>query len=320
MSQTELERAIMAGRVALNQGEFDRAEELFRKVADAAPDLTTGHEGFANALYRSGRFKDALAPLVRLTQLDPKEARHFVNLAAAHLLLGELPKAIEVLQKAIQRDKKNSRAYFNLGVAYRLMKQQSMAINAFKEACKCDPQYLDALLSLGDLYLAAKNRMMASTTFKKALELDPENRRARFGLDSADLSESNSAKVQFERLMETPVPLTTRAAPKLGRVLSIEEKIEDRTVVHQLAADIERGARALREITADTIEPLLHELQKYVADGSEPHRLGETFSKFLMASERWLDLRKHLRRKMLELKSHEELLLGGNVQFDQPNS
>ena len=119
-------------------------------------------------------------------RLRPKSDVGYNNLAAVHLMSGEMEQAEPLLQAAIGIDP-DGPAYNNLGVVYYSMGRFTDALEQFRKAIEIsgleDPHYLTGLAHTSrqlDLDAAAKEYYTrADELWRQQLEVNPNDNRAR---------------------------------------------------------------------------------------------------------------------------------------------
>ena len=122
------------GAEAANSGNYDEAEDIFKKVISLSPDFTLGHYGLGKLLlYKQGNAE----------------------------------KAQKELETAVSLDKSNSKAYFYLGFAYLYQKKYIPAIHAFNEAYNTDRTCIEALYNIGAIYDLMDSSFKSEKYFKK---------------------------------------------------------------------------------------------------------------------------------------------------------
>ena len=308
MNHSEVEALCQRGREALSERDHAEATDAFESAVAADPDCIDAYEGLATVAYLDDDLAEAVKHYTKLTMLKPSEGRFHTNIGAIYNRLGEHQKACDALRKAIQRDKKCAESYYNLGIAQRKLKQNAMAVSAYKEAIKLNPSMAEAYQNLGNTYVDMGNLQMAIVNFKKALELKPNFTKARNGLESAaaQLQQNKNAINPFGRLVDTNPPVG--AAPMVaGRELNEQERWEERAHVKQLADEIERIAKVCLEYLKQKLHPAVMEVERATAqEGSSS--LPEASENFREATNQWAALRRSLKRKVLELRAHEEFI------------
>lgn len=310
MSNADVDAFCKLARDCLQLQQANMAKELYEKALAADVDCADAHDGLAVIALMDGDYPTAIDRYLKLTLLQPMEPRHFTNLGAIHNKTGDYTQAAEFLRKAIQKDKRSAEAYFNLGYAQRKLKQWQLAISAYREAARLNPKMAEAHLNMGNVYVEMGNVPMAVIAFKKALEINPDLEKARVALAKAKatVNSASDASNPFGRLVDLHSHQVGTKTSML-RELTDAERYEDRHELRQIADEIERLAKGCLEFLKQTLEPTMVELQRTMAEGSGSHTaFVDVADAYSAATNQWLDQRKALRRKVLELRAHEELV------------
>jgi tetratricopeptide (TPR) repeat protein len=312
MSNSEVETFCEAGRAALKARDHASANDAFESAIAVDPDCTDAYEGLATVAYLDGDLSEAIKHYTKLTMLKPMEGRFHTNIGAIYNRMGEHQKACDALRKAIQRDKKCAESYYNLGIAQRKLKQNAMAVSAYKEAIRLNPSLAEAYQNLGNTYVDMGNYQMAIANFKKAIEIKPNFEKARHGLESAEalLMQSKTSANPFGRLVDVKATSAASKVPSTGgRKLSDEERAEERARVRSLSEEIERLAKACQEYLKQKMEPAVMDVERATAQGADAvYALPNAAENFRTSMYQWSALRKSLKRKVLELKAHEDFM------------
>jgi tetratricopeptide (TPR) repeat protein len=309
MSETEVEKLCHQGRLFIKGNDLPAAVAIYSKAVGLDPDSCDAHEGLATCAYLGADYQEAIKQYIRLTLLKPMESRFYTNLGAIHNRIGDHMKACDYLRKAIQRNKRCAESFYNLGIAQRKLKQNVMAVSAYKEAIKIDPMMAEAYQNLANVYVDMGNLQMAVANFKKALEIKPDFEKARVGLEKAD-EQLNQAKKQnnpFGRLAAIQSTVTA-VAPVSSRELNAEERFEDRKFIKHAAEEIERLAKGCVDHLRLKLVPAILEVERAMAHGAaeEIFLLDEAATAFREATSHWDALRRTLKKRVEELRVHEE--------------
>ena len=297
-------------RVALRARDYAEAETIYRQALAIDADAIPAIEGLAMVFCSAGELAAAVEQFQRLNQLQPMEARHYVNLGAIHNRQGQYQQAVEALRKAISRDRRCADAYYNLGVAQRKLNQASMAVSAYKEAIRLDPELVEAYQNLGNLYSEMGNLHMSIANFRKALEIRPDFDKARVGLEKAEeaVQRAKAESNPFGKLVDTGA-IAPKAVPTLTRELTEAERQFDRQHVRQLALDFKALVEEYVGHLKTKLEPALLQLQKTSAAGDlKAMGFVGAATDFQEAFQHWRSLRQQVKRKAQELRAHEELV------------
>lgn len=135
----------LLGLTFLHQGEWPRAELIYKKILE----------------------------------LEPKEASHFGNLGLAFYHQKKYPLAREAYLSAIRLDDKKANRWISLGQIYLKLKNTPAAVGSFQSAVRLDRNNLDYLTALAESYELAEKRPEAIQTYEKILSLSPYNESAK---------------------------------------------------------------------------------------------------------------------------------------------
>jgi tetratricopeptide (TPR) repeat protein len=313
MSDNDLDELCRQAQGLLEKGKYADAIPLFQRVVAVHADHVAAHEGLALAYSLTSDWAAGEKHFAKLIQLQPMQARHYVNLGTMYNRKGDYGKAVETLRRALQRDRKNVHGYFNLGLAYRKLKQTAMSVSAYKEAIKLAPDFAEAYLNLANVFMDMGSLQQAVTMFQKALELRPNFEKAKRGLDKAQeaIAQAKKRESPFGRLVDAEV--RAKAVPVMERELTDEERLEDRRQIRIL---MEAMAQDAIKHLEQVLERKLHELHVTITSNDQGLMLTRNAREFREAVDRWNELRHKLHRRMLELRAHEELMVAPIVKLD----
>lgn len=316
MSNADADALCKLASHCLQLQQIKQAQDFYEKAIAAHIDHAEAYEGLASIAFADNDYPTAINHYIKLTLLQPQEARHYTNLGAIYNRTKEFEKAVDALRKAIQRDKRGAAAFYNLGIAQRKLKRFQLAISAYREAARLNPKMAEAFQNLGNVYMDMSNLPMAIMNYKKALEINPSFGKARIGLEKAETA-ANVAKGKinpFGRLVNADSQMM--AKPAMFRELSDAERYSDRHEVKMLADDIERLSKGGLELLKHKLEPAIIELQRTMAEGvSAQNSLADVAEIFHAAANQWIEVRKTVKRKVQELRAHEELINAPEVKL-----
>ena len=201
----------LAGRLAMGEQDYARAVRYYQQ----AHDLDTGNyryrEALAEALLGNGRPQDAadvLGDLVnekdytasarvlcllgdshlaaksprdardayrRATELQPRNAGTWTQLAKAALAMKDYDRCVVAARTALEVDAADVPANYVLGYALLLQGQNGQALAAMKAADAANPDNAVVLCLLGRAYAATGDSKQARECYRKALELEGDN-------------------------------------------------------------------------------------------------------------------------------------------------
>jgi Ca-activated chloride channel family protein len=119
-------RAMKTGTEAYWNQDYDAAVEAFQQATFDKPDNPIALHNLGTALYKKGRYKDAVAAFQRslLKGNVPSEATVYYNLGNAQFQLHDLSAAIESYKSSLRLNPHDADAKYNLALALQLLKEQ----------------------------------------------------------------------------------------------------------------------------------------------------------------------------------------------------
>jgi hypothetical protein len=126
------------------------------------------------------------------------------------------------------------------------------------------------------------------------------------------LNADKATRNPFGRLVETAQHRT--AADVAGRTLTDEERHEDRQKVWAIAQEIKVLTEACGSQLHQHFETHLKGLARTIAENRPGGAILEAAEAFRLAATEWASLRQQLRRKLVELRAHEEFLHTPDLQ------
>jgi tetratricopeptide (TPR) repeat protein len=163
-----------AGSVAYQGGEYERSLALYMEAVKKNPDDAEAWSNLGQVLVRLERPAEAIPHFERAVGILPTRWAYHFNLARAHGLLNDWPKAVESYRAAQRLYPEDYAIAFNLGLALRKTGDHPGAIDQFQKAISLDPQDPTFHLSLAMSYEALDRPEEAAAEYRKTLELAPE--------------------------------------------------------------------------------------------------------------------------------------------------
>lgn len=290
--------------------DFAGSRTLYERVITQDADCVPAHESLAMLAFVTGDYTAAEAEFLRLEQLEPKEARHLINLGAVYNRTGAHVKALATLRKAIQRAPRNADAYYNLGISHRKSNQLSLAVSAYKEAIRLNPQFAEAYQNLGNAYSEMHNYSQAILQFQKALQIRPDFEKARVGLEHAEAAQGARKSAQTPLARAAAADASSMRLPLPDqRELSDAERVIDRQTVRRLADELSALLHDCCDFLRREFDPALMDLERSVLEGKGGSlAFSRAERRFANAFEGWSQLRAQIQRCTSELRAHEELV------------
>jgi serine/threonine protein kinase/tetratricopeptide (TPR) repeat protein len=118
--------------------DWAKADEEFRRAIAANPNYPTAHQWYAECLYATGRFDEAIAQAKRAQELDPLSPIINGSLAATYLYARRYEEALEQYKKTYQMDPNIDIVDTDMAFTYALKKMYPESINAFQQIITLD--------------------------------------------------------------------------------------------------------------------------------------------------------------------------------------
>ena len=156
------------------------------------------------ALWRAGRYDDAVESYRRALLIWPGYANAHNNLGVALMAAGDYEGAVGEYMTAIMYDANKAEAYHNMGLAYETKGHLKRAAAEYRRALVLRPDYIGARISLGIAIGNLGDLGGAAREFKRAIVLDGENPKAHYHLGVAmrETGDAAGAEAEFERALE----------------------------------------------------------------------------------------------------------------------
>ena len=226
----------------------------------------------ANALYRDGKFKQAIMLYHKAQDRGADPVAVSFNVANSYYQMGKFPEAAAAYRKAVDFSEGNfAPALFNMASVYFRLRQYPECIAVYHRALKLDPDNISGWLYLGEAYTKTGDKVGALRAIENA-----------YGLDKNDisivyqLSEANIALNDFDRAI---------AVIREGYTLHPEET--DFLVylgdVHRLNKNYDESANAYREalgIKNDDVQ-IMYKLADVLAEDKKPYVAMEILNNIL---------------------------------------
>ncbi len=254
---------------------------------------------------------DALDAFQQAIRINPHRALAYINIGAIYNRLREYDFAIDFLQKGIQRDRRSIEGFYNLGIAYRRQGEHTLAVSALKEVLRQNPVEWEAWYQIGKIYRDQGNLTREIASYRKALEIVPDNSRVQKSLAAAkqEQSQQQQQASPFGRMVETDAPRQTTSTTMLPALSSVE-RMEDRKIIGMCALAAEISGRELHAALL-TMRPLLEKLTTGVTSGNfRASMFRQTQQNYRYAARDIARKRELLQQKMVQLKTHENEVLG----------
>lgn len=188
---TDRERStiqVNLGKVYRDLGQFELAQQAFRRAVVLDPANASAHNNLGNIEYRLGNCSEAEYELSQATSLAPTSLSSVSQLAIVMFECGNVAGSIPQFEKALSLEGAvfAPPLYTYLARAYLEQGRMDEAIRRAQQGALLPPESADAYYHLGRAYAARANQgdiEAARRAFEKALELDPSYAPAQEALD-----------------------------------------------------------------------------------------------------------------------------------------
>lgn len=166
--------ALLDARVGNHQAALERLEAL-SESEDVSSDEAAGlWSDLGNMRLQADQIESAEAAYRRALDLDPNNARAWVNLSIALRRQDRLDDAAQACQRAIEQAPRSPLAWNALGNVYKQQELHSEAAEAYAKARRADPNAYEYAYNLGFAWLQLGRFDDAERIYRDALSLSPQ--------------------------------------------------------------------------------------------------------------------------------------------------
>lgn len=148
---------------------------LWADCLQKAPNKERSNENFGFALYKLGKFEEAIHYYNRAISISPNYAGAYNNRGTAYARLGNYVAAIESYDLAIRLKPDAPIYYFNKAMAYRDLGRHEKAIEILNQTIQKKPDYIEAYNNKGAIYAAIGQFEEAIAVYNEVILLNPKN-------------------------------------------------------------------------------------------------------------------------------------------------
>ncbi|WP_019509046.1 tetratricopeptide repeat protein [Pleurocapsa sp. PCC 7319] len=216
------------------------AEEIakYRQAVQKQPNSSLIQSKLGDLYFRSQQWQNATACYIKATKLEPKVAKHYINLGKALERGGDKVKANQAFYQgfSLEPDRVSAQNHFLLGNKLLEQHQVKPAIACYRRAITFKPDLIDAYWQLGAILTAIGNLEAAIACYQQALKVAPSQARSYLLLGQA-----LSTKKQWQAALncyQKAVALEPDNADiqhNLGEILAQEKQWEDAVTAYRKA-------------------------------------------------------------------------------------
>jgi tetratricopeptide (TPR) repeat protein len=219
--------------LSLDGGNADAVQGLKTAQAAQQQKQITGLSADADALFKAGKYDEAIEKYRLLLQNDPKDPAIHFNIGAALQLKKDYDGAISEYNIAISIDGKNkgykdslakvkelkAQPIIDQAVALHGQKKYMDAIQLYQQAAELVPQNASLLYNMASAQYAMQDYANARTTFGKTLQIDPKQVNCLYFIATIDENDSRGAQARGEyQQYLSQAPTGTYAAQSKTRI------------------------------------------------------------------------------------------------------
>lgn len=177
----DLDRRMLEGIAAFEQGRVGDAEALYQSVIAERPSMSVASLRLAFMQWESGAVEPAIATLRAAAERHP-DTDVDVRLATYLADSGNVTEAIRLFQRVLATEPTHRDALNGLGIAYVRSGNYPDALKTFDQVLRTYPRDVQALENIGTVHLTNRDWTAAATAFEQALSIAPDASRAAAGL------------------------------------------------------------------------------------------------------------------------------------------
>ena len=162
---------LVAGEMAVRDGDTDRALAAFARAIEVNPRLTSAHLGMADIYRTRGDYTRAEESYGAAAKVQPRnfDAQYYHGLMLH--LLERVSDAVQAYLRALAVKPDDFRANLNLATAYYQLDENTLALPYAKRAVELMPKDGPARFNLGAVYAAMGDHRAAVQEYQQAAEL-----------------------------------------------------------------------------------------------------------------------------------------------------
>jgi len=166
----DLDGLFRDGTSALQQRDYQRAQQLFEKIIAKNPNYKGAHYNLALTLMRRGSSSDALEQFRKEEEVSPDDVRAYQGAAACLTNARRLDEATEEWRKLLKVDPQNRTAAVMLGMLLYPRGEYAEAAQSLETAVKIVPDDTNLRAALAQTYLKLGQNDKAVAQLREAVE------------------------------------------------------------------------------------------------------------------------------------------------------
>ena len=163
------------GKTYYNNGEYDKAIEIFKKAVELNPDNELNWHWLGPSYNKNGQYQEAINSLLKAVELNPDDYLNWNWLGSSYNQNGQYQEAINSGLKATQLNPDYAGNWYSLGCSYYFNNQYQEAINSLSKAVELNPDNDCYWYFLGSSYLNFEDYNNAVYSFERSIEINPND-------------------------------------------------------------------------------------------------------------------------------------------------
>jgi tetratricopeptide (TPR) repeat protein len=168
------EKALNKAQKALRQGEYERAEKLYREILDKDSLEINARLGLSYTLLKKRNLRDAYDQAARAIALDPLSARAHSIFGSVILASGDFRRSIEEFKTALSLKDDDSLAIAGLAMVNYYENRLADCLALLRRASFIDPDEPDFIFYLGQAAARFERYKEAADAYERFLRIAPK--------------------------------------------------------------------------------------------------------------------------------------------------
>ncbi|MDV6378554.1 tetratricopeptide repeat protein [Sporosarcina sp. GW1-11] len=175
---------INIGNIFASLGDAEQAEPFFQKALTLDKNAGTAFYGLANLYYNQERFEEAAKLYEKAMQTGLESADVYFMLGKSIEQAGNDRLALPYLQRAVELSENDHEIALSYGILLAKMELFEQAQPVFEAILQAQPEHADAHYNLGVLFaVSTEDQVRALSHLKQAYTIEPEHTQARYLYD-----------------------------------------------------------------------------------------------------------------------------------------
>lgn len=194
-------------------GQFDLAEQTYRRLAEINPQDATVYYGQIVKMYDEVKQNEkAIAAAQKIVEINPQSELALYNLGIMYFKIQRYEEAVAQFRRCLEISPNYTLAWFNLGFSYYNMKRYPESIEAYKKFVEISPDDASGWSNIGISYMMLKQFENALQPMEKAVELSPNSATTQYNLAVVyiNLGDNYSARAIYRKLQTLDPALAER--------------------------------------------------------------------------------------------------------------